>query len=385
MVEYLENQNSAPYWWWLFPSRGFTLKDQTDLSAPLFGDATLLNILSVQTILESKPWADAEQQNHVIKTALDTLPGQSSDALIAVRVILKNPDDKQETDLAEKRALARAREIASLLAALVIIDKAPKMTCGLTCDLPNDHYQMFGFSARKAEAKMQLRLTSLYHTPLKGVELLSSELTQLLTKPGYASLCRAVIDKNDPRLGRTRETLSRALVRLYHAIHSDAGAQLLGAFTSLEILLDGTQATLAQRLQSLTGIVGINKETAKSITDARNGYVHRGLEITDDMAKSAVSMAIYVCFAFARVADEFPNLNPNEDDVRKLLDLRSHISINPNLYSFASNHTAFRQYLVDLLPTPEEIEADRRVWEEFQALNERWKLSMKDTEIDECL
>lgn len=110
------------------------------------------------------------------------------------------------------------------------------------------------------------------------------------------------------------------------------------------------------------------------ITLARNHYVHRGTEVSDDFALASIDLAMYAIFIFARLSDQFPGNAPTCAAILQMLDARSGLttSADADIQRFASDNQMFHSFFKDLLPSEEEVRQHNEAWSEFVKFNEEW-------------
>ncbi len=165
-----------------------------------------------------------------------------------------------------------------------------------------------------------------------------------------------------------REHIITALVRLGHAIHSDAGGQLLGAYTALEILLDGDQSTLANRIDSLVGERG--RQLWNFVTKSRNNYVHSTVEISEREARSSVYLAGYALCAYASLGESISNDALTIADMRQVVDNRWFLKnkSTSQIRSWALDEELFSFKYEEFEASKKAVVEQGEYWESYQTL-----------------
>ena len=318
--------------WWLFPVHGILLSENGGFKQRLFGEDTLASQDDVMEVIkhsnltkDQKQWAEFGIQP--ISKRLHSY----------IAVHNNKPIDYVQL---EPDCLARAREIAALLAAMLVLLEDSHVSCGLKCDLPNDQYQLTVISPDDGFLADDLRLTSQFPAIANGFECTITDLQELMNRSSFGHLARMIQDPGDKHFVRIRKSIIGALTSVYRAVHSVGGEQVVAAVTALDILFGQVKRELIEsRLSVLTGAV-TGEPTAHQIVLARNDYIHRGKPVSENVSRFAVLHSARAVFQYAKLADAF-DYPPTVQDIGTLLDLRSDIEVNEKLMPLAERNELF--------------------------------------------
>ncbi len=292
-------------WVALFPFSGLHIHDEPDmLSTPLFGDATLV---SHETVLRAFP--------NLVKGIGD------ADAHIAVRrqgiVNTKWFDEDRKNDVFMAAAQKRANEIAALLAVCVLATSTDGNLTGLANRFGHtqEHFALLRPSDGDGIVAMSsgspIETFSLHET--ETLFLSKHELRTFLDQPLLQHVTQAISAQKSKLAPALRQSIIQSCLRLASAFYEASyTAQLLGAITSIEILLTGDEQGTSfdvkqRRLGVLLGNAFLEKYEFKKILQARHLYVHQGEnETTRSQALMALGVAMYGLFIYAVVAQDIP-------------------------------------------------------------------------------
>lgn len=302
-------------WWVFFPLHGLTVDATYDtLGSPLFEGATIISLHYLNTLLGQTNGEDHPNSRSGMLLGPNTLDLRT--AVIAIRqtgVINSHP---KIVDVFLERiaiqARRRAQHIAALLTVVLLADSRYGETCGMLEQMlvrtehlamleADQTYQMVSVGSKTAAC-----ITSgEYETP----HLSRSQLEQLLALPHMIGLAQAVTRTRSSYGISLHNSIRQACVRLADAaLAVSYSAQLLGAVTSIEILLSGEGEgfkLLQQRLTQLVGKEAAQHHQLKEIFAARHLYVHQGKEIEQrSHALRALLLALQALLIYTQLATQ---------------------------------------------------------------------------------
>lgn len=295
-------------WIVFFPLDHFHLRDEPDmLNTPLFGDATLV---SYETLLRGFP------NMTYIKAAGAYLAVWRSGV---VNMQWFQEDRKNEVFLADARR--RASQVAALLSIAFLAMHTEGYLTGLTSQFfdTQEHFAILGFpldGRGLISSSSGPHLTTFTRCEPELLSFSRTELQIFLNQPLVQNLVHSVSTRKSNFSQSLRQSIVQSCLRLATACHETSyTAQLLGAITSIEILLtgedQGTSFDLKERrLGILLGQEFLQKYEFKQVLQARHVYVHRGEEqTTRQRALMAIGVALYALLIYTITAQDFDNKN----------------------------------------------------------------------------
>lgn len=304
-------------WWSFFPVKGLDIRDKSPgLVVPLFGDATVLRKDSVDEIIDSLPAGNRDSSKYEeFKSGLRVLTkgtriDEQFESFIAVRRSGVVNSRKMRITLLEK-AEKRAREIAGLLGLCYFAKDKNGSTCGLVSDLHRSTKRTTMFDLQTGSTVHQIGPGALSHMILDSrhtIRQSRKQIAALLAQRRFESLAKLVKDHRPRRKSASRYVV-QSLTVLSDALHNPRiEGRLLGAVTSIEILIGESEESykkLIKRLASLVGDTAIDKFDATRVFQARHSFVHRGNPVEDrQLALRAIGLAFSSLLAFAKLSEE---------------------------------------------------------------------------------
>jgi hypothetical protein len=134
-----------------------------------------------------------------------------------------------------------------------------------------------------------------------------NDLKQTILKEPFKALTSVLLPQK-PSLPRSlHKAVEQSSIRLSDALHlASPSARLLGAVTSIEILISNhgdSYDLYLRRLAALLGDEAIEKYDAKSVLRARHLYVHKGEEIEGySLPMNAIGLALSCLLRYSEIA-----------------------------------------------------------------------------------
>jgi hypothetical protein len=302
-----------PSQWLIFiPLSGLVLTGEQKLEGKyLFGD---VNVISRETFL--RHFTSLEDNTPTSLATADAYLVLRRKGVVNTRWF--DEDRKNEQFMAE--AGQRAKQIAALLTLYFLASSDEGVIVRLDDQqfLTQTHFGILGVNDN------QERLLVGSYGPLNNTftksdpeaPVLSSEgLEQALHQPLVAALTQ-VFEPKSALGGSLRDSIIQASVRLATAIHAPTYTdQLLGAVTSIEILLSGDEQSPTfkmkqTRLETLIGKNNAEKYEFDQVLRARHAYVHKGEDTTDRrLPLQAICAALHTLLIYAQVAHKLKSKN----------------------------------------------------------------------------
>jgi hypothetical protein len=136
-------------------------------------------------------------------------------------------------------------------------------------------------------------------------------LFAILNEPLFAPLTKVILGQAKSGIDSTlANAITQATVRLASSIHSsEHSTQLLGAVTSIEILLGEPKDkydTVQHRLEMLFGKPTFDELKVDKLLKARHLYVHDGKDIEDKkLAGQTIALALSCLLCYAEAIQQF--------------------------------------------------------------------------------
>lgn len=301
-----------PSQWLVFiPLSGLVLTGEQNLQGSfLFGDVT---VISCETFLKAFASDEDRSSSH-------DYHGESY-LVIRRRGVVNTRwfDEDRINNEFMAGVRSRAKQIASLLTLAFLATSDEGVLVGLSDQLliTRSH---FGIHEVKPEGRRlvvgesgPLNETFDKHDP-ETPTLSWEDLEEALRLPLIAPLTH-VFESSQTLDKSLRDSLVQSSVRLATAIHATSYTeQLLGAVTTIEILLSGDEQTTFKmketRLATLIGLENAKKYEFKQVLRARHSYVHSGEDITDRrLPLRAICAAIQTLLVYAQLAHKLKTKN----------------------------------------------------------------------------
>lgn len=298
-------------WWIFYPLKGFDITNiRDDINKPMFEDSTIISrrhISRIVNLLGNSKKSSADIEFILSKD----ISRQEFNSFIAVRRTGVLEQRKYESKLI-KDATQRAYEIAALLSLVFLSRSRYGHTCGLVEQLHRQAQSISMFDFQYGEFSTQLsgqRSFADVNSKLKIADT-RAELKKELFKKRNKGLTNAILNKRTNLSKSIRNAIVQSSIRLSDAIHSiTLSAQLLGAVTSVEILISeqgDSYETTKRRLIALLGENYIIKYDVERILKSRHLYVHCGEEVQgDDISPKAIALALSCLLRYSESASLF--------------------------------------------------------------------------------
>jgi hypothetical protein len=306
-----DHKENSKTWWIFHPFKGLDITDEFhDLDSPMFEDATIVSrkhsLQIVTTMMKIR-----ENNQHEIINMLDPRFnwGEEYQSFIAVRRkgILEHNNHSSPLII---DSAARAQRISSLIGLVFLAENPRGETCCLVdqvhrrelrlamIDIDESCFCYMGGDGSRSNTIFDSRRVQ---------KLSRNDLRQTISKESFEALTSVLLPQK-PSLPRSlHKAVEQSSIRLSDALHlASPSARLLGAVTSIEILIsnhgDSYDLNL-RRLAALLGDEAIEKYDAKSVLRARHLYVHKGEEIEDyGLPMNAIGLALSSLLRYAEIA-----------------------------------------------------------------------------------
>lgn len=311
--------------WVFFPVKGLEIETEPDtIHSRLFERATLLSFDDARTFTSSMPFAvDQEEANnvlHMLGAASSYGEDMKADSFIAVQTYGYGDKEIQAAN-------DRAYEVISVLSIAFLFRSNFRETCYLLEQLTqSESITIPRVNTMRGDVGHTYGLLSRAHfigTPSPPIKRSRSGLLATLKSVPTIDLCSALLLPKSSITGSHRGRISRAARFLYEGMHVPTPeSQVLGAITSIEILLSGGRSSfevIRTRLKELLGKRAYTYYRADEVFDARNEMVHSGKRCTDTQGYLALVLAVSALLAYAKVAYQ----SPRDTQLLKQLDFTS--------------------------------------------------------------
>lgn len=339
-------------WWILYPLVGLDITDEeSDLEEPepLFGDATLLSHKHVQTYMDKLALAHATADFLVKDSNRMRRNAEPYSSFIAVRRFGDARQNNQNRNRISRETSERAYQIAALLNLTILAHWLSPQTIALVAQLHRGTDDRIWINPESGQYRIDLaHISSFAALGSEGLKWSRDDLRRHLQRKEFASFTRA-FDIDDPSYGEGLLVAVReAAVRLADAIHTISPAsRLLGAVTSLEILLDSQPKfnVTQERLLALLGRDLYRERKAEVIFKARHDYVHRGQSNPSlEVADHSIYLALAAILRFSTLSAAFQSKEDSKGRLRSYLDF-VHDGMNRWVDWNNEEHLAFRTFL----------------------------------------
>jgi hypothetical protein len=272
-----------------------------------------------------------EKNQHEIISLLDPDPrfdwGEGFQSFIAIRRtgVMSFRDFRPAL---VKDSYARAQRIGALLGLILLAENSHGQTCCLVEQLHRRELRLGmidieggGFSYQGGSGGWSNTICD----PRRNHNLSRDDLKKIIFKEPFEALT-AILYPQKPSVPRSlRKAVEQSAIRLADALHfASASARLLGAVTSIEILISNHGDSYDSNLQRLSALLGegaIIQYNAKSVLRARHLYVHKGEEIEDyDLPMKAIGLALSCLLRYAEATRFFKD----KDSLVEYLDFVYH-------------------------------------------------------------
>jgi len=313
-----EETEQTKTWWVFFPVKGLdVLNKRHDLDKPLFGDATLVSkkhIRQIVHLLEAnkRMGGDHDHERDIIYMMEHATLTEDFQSLIAVQRSGTISEEDRNPQIVRDSA-ARAYQIVALLALVFLARSHSGQACGLVEQLHRQTQSLAMLDLQGGGFRFRIGGGHWSYTildPKKTIQMSRGDLKKVLYQKRFTGLTQAVLSQRPSLPKSLRKAIAQSTIRLSDAVHSiTPSAQLLGAVTSIEILLTGqvdSYETTKRRLAALLGTEAIIQYDAESVLRARHLYVHRGEEPEGyAIPLTAIGLALSCLLRYAEAAPGF--------------------------------------------------------------------------------
>jgi hypothetical protein len=308
--------NQAKSWWGFFPLKGLEITNQqSDLSEPIFQDATIISRNQVDEIVPLLKLNEtmAPGHNHeadftyMFKNAALRWQFESFIAVRRTGIISPTSHDPQVVEDMRSRAYS----VAALLS-LVFFARSPSgKTCGLVEQLHEQVRNTVLLTLKEPDFRFQARPVYSYTIDSRRpIRTSRDDIIRMLHEEPYDALSRSVLSQRVRLAKSLRHTIVRSSVRLSDALHAiTLSSQLLGAITAIEILLTvqvDKYDIIKDRIAALLGTDADLRQSMDEIFQTRHLYVHQGKEVQDHKTSlRAIMLALSCLVRYAQAAQWF--------------------------------------------------------------------------------
>lgn len=335
-------------WWAFLPISRLYIQDEPDsLRKPLFGDATLLSVNTLNRIFKENSQDHGNGDD--ISSGLISWPLTKADTYLAVRrrgvVNTEWFDEDRKNEIFIKEVQRRATQISALLTVTCLATSTEGHLCGLSDQFYKVTKQMalleIGYDQRVLLTESSGYSVDTFDCSVPDdLTFSGDELRSFLDQPITKGLVQ-ILTAHKPNVAKSLYTsINQACVRLASAILADSyTSQLLGAITCIELLLTNENqstnfAKIENRLSTLIGTKLLEKYEFKNILGARHAYVHRGEEVdAREYPLQVTGIAICALLLYANVAHQFKR----KDSFLTYLDM---LDLKKDLESWEDRHAS---------------------------------------------
>ncbi|MGE5480500.1 MAG: hypothetical protein ACM3U1_08765 [Chloroflexota bacterium] len=283
--------------WHFFPVYGLHIKNQPEWRNFIFDDATIVNTKQIRAYLKKSKFNDDFSK-------LKFYGRENDITYLIVQTIING--NNEEIDL--NKARMRALEVISFIFFVFFYLSDLKIAICLDeqLDLGNGS-EKFILSGNKTVTSIDKFTNGEY--PIKVYHTLvysRKEFEGILKKKQFQYVYKNIKD-------RKNTLLSSALTYFYINMYVPSPmTQLLGAVTTMEILLSTGQSKMEIFKHRIEALVGsniykkyiVNSDQLKGILDLRNSIAHKGILCTDIDAKRAIELATIIIIAFCNLEEK---------------------------------------------------------------------------------
>jgi len=281
-----DTDNATTTWWIFYPVKGLDIAtEQPELDKPMFEDATLISKRHLRELVgllrlneRMMPGHDHERDIYYLLQHATLEEKYHSMIAVTRRGPVKNDKNARLHKLGEKRAST----ISALLSLTLIAESSDWTTCALVEQIHRRNQSLAMLAIDIGSFSFQLGGHQSHTILGDPMTVSTAELQSKLDAPAMAPLT-AVLRPQRPSLAKSLvDSTIESSIRLSDALHSPTAAgQLLGAVTSIEILISNqgdSFETTKRRIVSLIGENAFNFYDGDRILNERHLYVHRGIE-----------------------------------------------------------------------------------------------------------
>ena len=309
--------------WAFFPLKGLDVLNKTaDLDRPMFGDATILSLAHIPSLLsllsKSMKGSAASDLSQTTKSILDYVNSvEEFQSFVVVRRTASTPAPRSQSGpLSQEQWFVSARRRACLIASLISLVLLARSKRGRTCGLvehlgrSSENFFVMDFDVGTWAFQGGGGGGHMIYAREQTVRLTRAKLLAAVGAKSFrvlSSVCLLRRDKLPKSLGNS---IAEATLTLGIAVHSEMPERrLLGAVTAMEILLSddlGRYETTERHLEILVGEKSRHSFRAKEVFRSRHAYVHRGQRISDPTLPLAATRLALLCLVrFAQCAPRF--------------------------------------------------------------------------------
>jgi len=300
-------------WWVLYPLEGMSISDREhDLDRPMFGDATIISGRHISHIVSGMKMRKAAKR-FVTKLLQKPTFEQKFPSHLAIRRsgVVQPPASNSKV---VRDSIERAYELGALLGLVLLAKYRSSIKFGFVQQSYSSNQPAVLVdhkSGRYYYGSSPDRLTTLPRSS-KPITISRRELNQVLGGERFVGLAQSLLPQKSRLARAVRNPIAQASIRLWDAVQSvTASAQLLGAVTSMEILLsnqEGNYETTKRRLGALIGETTFGRFDADKVFDLRHWYVHQGKPVENQRtALKAIGLALSCLLRYAEAALIFPS------------------------------------------------------------------------------
>lgn len=301
--------------------KGLEITDkQHDLVRPIFGDIALVSKKHIRQVVpllklneRAAPGVDPEREIiHLLESI--TLFKEEFHTYIAVRRTGLTSEKGFEFQII-KDSRDRAFQVAALLSLVFLSISKQRKTCALIEQFQDQTRLLTMLDLQEGGFKLHVMDSDSYtiRDQKANINTSRSNLKILLNKKVFQGLSEVLLFHTSQLPKSIQRSISQAAIRLSDAIHNTSpSAQLLGAVTSMEILLTTEEGekydSIRQRIVSLLGSNMANHYNAKSVFHSRHLYVHKGENVESyTIPFNAIALALSCILNYIELSKNFPD------------------------------------------------------------------------------
>lgn len=306
--------NATTTWWVFYPVKGLDIAtEKPELDKPMFEDATLISkrhLGELVRLLRLKermtPGHDHEQD--IYSLLQHATLEEKYHSMIAVK--RRGPVNNDTSAGLQRLGEKRASTISALLSLALIAESSDWRTCALVEQIHRRNQSLAMLAIDIGSFSLQLGGHQSHTILGNPMTVSTAELRRKLDAPALAPLTD-VLQPQRPSLAKSLvDSTVESSIRLSDALHSPSAAgQLLGAVTSIEILISDqgdSFETTKRRIVSLIGENAFNFYDGDRILNERHLYVHRGIEPSHGtLPTKGTGLALACILQYAQLVPKF--------------------------------------------------------------------------------